>query len=121
MRTLLLMLLAAAMMATVGIYAASITGSTKTLGGTGSVAVSAPASTTSVSWTTNSSGQVTGGTVTWTPSANANYTVRLSAGGQTGTASITSSGTTQRNDAVTLGSAVEADAVSSATVVISQD
>mgnify|MGYP001593629091 CR=1 FL=1 len=108
-------------MATVGAYANTMTGTTKTLGGTGSVAVTAPAASATVAWTTNTSGQVTAGNVTWTPLANLNYTIRVIAGGSTGTATIVTSGTTPRTDAVTISPAVAADLVTTATVVISQD
>lgn len=121
MRTILLILVVAMLMTTVGVFAASMTGSAKTLGGTGSVTVSAPATSAAIAWTTNTSGQVTGGTVTWTPAANLNYTIRLTAGGQTGTVSCTACGIVSRADAITLGVAVAADTVTSATAVIAQD
>lgn len=120
MRNLSIGILLAVLMGTVGIYAASISGSTKTLGGTGSVTVTAPASTSSVTFVTDSAGLVTTANVTWTPAANSNYTIKVSAGGSTGSATITASGTISRTDPVTLTPSVAANLVTSATVVISE-
>ena len=121
MRYLIYGVLLAIVMATVGIYAASISGTNKTLGGTGSVAVTAPASSATVAWTTNSSNNVSSVDVTWTPAANANYTVKVVVGSSYGTATVTGSGTDPRTDSVTLSAPVGADAVTAATVVISQN
>ena len=120
MRKLSIGLVLAMLFATVGIYAASITGSTKTLGGTGEVTVSAPTTSASVSWTLNSSGQVTAADVTWTPAASSNYDIKVIVGSSSGSTSVTNSGTVARTDAVTISPAVGADAVSTANVLINE-
>ena len=118
MRKFSIGLVIAVLFATVGIYAASITGSTKTLGGTGDVAVSAPASAVTTAYTVDSSNQVTAVDVTWTPAANSNYTIKVKMGSSTGSASISTSGTVQRTDAVTISPVVAADAVTTVNVSI---
>ena len=122
MRTILMVLMIVGLMSTVGVYAAGLGGTPtiKTLGGTGSTSVSAPTgSTVTVKWTSNSSGQVTGADVTWTPSVSSNYTVIVKAGSTTGSASVTGSGTTQIITSVTL-SPTDADTISTAEVVITE-
>ena len=122
MRTIFMVLMVVGLMSTVGVYAAGLGGSPtiKTLGGTGSTAVSAPTgSAVTVVWTSSASGQVTGADVTWTPAANSNYTVIVKAGSTTGSATVTSSGTTQITTSVTL-SATDASAISTAEVIISE-
>ena len=123
MRTLLMVLMIAGMMSTVGVYATSFgsTPTAKTIAGSGDETVSAPnTGTVALSWVmTNDT--VTGVKVTWTPAAAGDYDLDVKAGGQTGNLNIPSSGTTVRNDSVTLGAAVEASAVTTAKVVISQN
>ena len=122
MRTILMVLMIVGLMSTVGVYAAGLGGTPtiKTLGGTGSTSVSAPTgSAVSVKWTSNSSGQVTGADVTWTPAANSNYAIVVKAGSTTGSASVTSSGTTEITTSVTL-TATDASAISTAEVIITE-
>jgi hypothetical protein len=121
MKLIVIAVLLVVAMASVGAYAATITGTTKTLGGTGSVTVTSPTSAATVAWTINASGLVTTANVTWTPAASLNYTIRVVVGASTGTAAIVSSGTSSRTDPVTISPSVAADAVTAATVVISQD
>ena len=121
MRKMSIVLMMAILFATVGIYAASVTGSTKTLGGTGSVTVSAPATSAAVSWTVDSSGDVTAATVAWTPASAGDYTLKVQVGASTGTFSCTTCGTSARTDSVTISPVLAADSVSAATVVIIED
>ena len=122
MRTILMVLMIVGFMYTVGVYAAGLGGTPtiKTLGGTGSTSVSAPTgSTVSVKWTSDSSGQVTGADVTWTPAANSNYTLVVKAGSTTGSASVTSSGTLEITTSVTLTATAASD-ISTAEVIITE-
>ena len=121
MRKMSIVLMMAILFATVGIYAASVTGTTKTLGGTGSVTVSAPASAAAISWTVDSSGDVTAAVVDWTPASEGDYTLNVTVGAGSGTFSCTTCGTTPRSDSVSISPVVAADAVSGATVVIIED
>ena len=116
-----MVLMMAILFATVGIYAASVTGTTKTLGGTGSVTVSAPATSASVSWTVDSSGDVTAGIVDWTPASEGDYTLKVQVGASTGTFSCTTCGTSARSDSVSISPVISADSVSGATVTIIED
>ena len=81
MRTLLMVLMIAGLMSTVGVYAASLgSSSTGTIGGTGDLSVSAPTSAgVTVAWTTDTNGDVTGADVTWTPAVSLIYTIRVTA------------------------------------------
>jgi hypothetical protein len=122
MRTILMVLMIVGLMSTVGVYAAGLGGSPtiKTLGGTGSTAVSAPTgSAVTVKWTSNASGQVTGADVTWTPATNSNYTIVVKAGSTTGSNTVTSSGTIEITTSVTL-SATDASTISTAEVIITE-
>ena len=121
MRTLLMVLMIAGLMSTVGVYAADLgTATINTVGGTGSETVSAPTSGgVVVKWTTDASGQITGADVTWTPGADANYSMKVKAGSTTGSATITSSGTVSRTDSVTL-TATAPDTVTTSEVTIVQ-
>ena len=58
MKQISLWMIVAMLVATVGIYAASISGTTKTLGGTGAVTVGAPATTVSTAYTLDASNNV---------------------------------------------------------------
>ena len=124
MKTLVMTLMIAGLMATVGIYAATFTGgtTTKTLGGSGTVTVGSPSTVAvSVDWTV-SGANVTGGVVNWTPVTSSDYTITVATGGQSGTFNTgASSGTTPRNDAFTLGVAVAADLITDAVVTIEQN
>ncbi len=64
---------------------------------------------------------VSGVKVTWTPAATGDFDIDVKAGGQTGNLNIPTSGTSQRTDTVSLGSAVEASTVTTAKVVISEN
>ena len=124
MRTLLMVLMIAGMMSTVGVYAAGFgsTPTTKTIAGSGDETVSAPnTGTVALSWVFTGD-QVSGVKVVWTPAAAGDYDIVVNAGSQTGTLNIPSSGTVQRTtDTVTLGAAVEASAITTAKVIISQN
>ena len=120
MRTLLMVLMIAGLMSTVGVYAASLgTPTLKTTGGTGSTAVSAPITgTATVVWTLTGT-SITGADVTWTPTAASVYKIVVKAGATTGTFTTPTTGTISRTDSVVLSSTDPA-AVSTAEVVISQ-
>jgi hypothetical protein len=116
-------LLIVGLMSTVGIYAASMTGSTQRLGGTGSVTVSAPSTTASAAYTLTS-GQVTSVSVTWTPTATGTYSVTATMGGSTGTTTGVVIGApdvgVSRTTSVTISPALNADLATAITVVINQ-
>ncbi len=120
MRTLMMGLMIAGLMSTVGIYAASFGGGTtvKTLGGSSSETVSAPTSSAvTIAWTFTGD-QITGAEVTWTPSATGTYDIVVKAGSTTGTLSnISVASTAARTDSVTLA-ATEASAISTAKVIV---
>ena len=121
MRTLLMVRITAGMMSTVGVYAAGFgsTPTTKALAGSGDESVSAP-NTGSVTLGYVTTGDVvTGVKVTWIPASAGDYDITVKAGGTTGTLNIPSSGTVARTDTVTISS-MEASAISTAKVVISQ-
>ncbi len=107
-------------------HSSGVTSAVKRLGSSGAEAVSGPTSATAVvTWQTfNNSGQVTVAKVTWTPASNANYVVSvfvLNSSGtvlSSGSASVTGSGTSQRNDNVTLAAAVTITSVASVKVRI---
>ena len=63
---------------------------------------------------------ITGINVTWTPAAAGDYDIDVVAGGNSGNLNIPSSGTVARTDAVTIAS-TEANAISTAKVVVSQN
>ena len=124
MRTLLMVLMIAGMMSTVGVYATTF-GSTPTtlkLAGSGDESVSAPnTGAVALSWIFTGD-QVSAVNVKWTPAADADYTITVGAGSETGQLVVTSSGTIERTtDNVVLGSPVEAIAITTAKVVISED
>ena len=122
MRTLLMVLMIAGMMSTVGVYAAGFgsTPTTKTLAGSADETVSAP-NTGSVGLAWGFTGDmVTSVAVTWTPAATGDYDITVTAGGNTGTLNIPTSGTSARTDSVTISS-TEASAITTAKVVISQN
>ena len=118
-----MVLMIAGMKSTVGVYAAGFgsTATTKTIAGSGDETVSAP-NTGAISLAYVMAGEaVTGIKVTWTPAATGGYDIDVKAGGQTGNLNIPTSGTSARTDSVTLGAAVEASALTTAKVVISQN
>ena len=121
MRKMSIVLMMAILFATVGIYAASVTGTTKTLGGTGSVTFSAPATSAAVSWTVDSTGNVTAATVAWTPASLGDYTLKVTVGSSTGTFSCTTCGSSARTDSVSISPTLAADSVSAASVIIIED
>ena len=124
MRTLLMVLMIAGMMSTVGVYAAGFgsTPTTKTLAGSSDEAVSAPnTGTVTLGWIFTGD-EVSGVNVVWTPGVTGDYDIIVTAGGQTGTLNIPTSGTVERTtDNVTLAATVEASAITTAKVVIQQN
>lgn len=121
MRNLIMVLMVAGLMSTVGVYAASVTGSPKALGGTGSVTVSAPTSSTVTStFITDSSGDVTSVKVGWTPSSTNAVDIRVIVGSSTGTLSVTPADTTAREDTISISPVVAADLVTTAEVIINE-
>ncbi len=122
MRTLLMVLMIAGMMSTVGVYAAGFgsTPTTKTLAGSGDEAVAAPNTGTVTLGYVTTGDVVTGIKVTWTPSATGDYDITVKAGGNVGTLNVPTSGTVVRTDTVTIAS-TEASAVTTAKVVISEN
>ena len=122
MRTILMVLMIAGLMSTVGVYAAGLGGTPtiKTLGGTGSTSVASPTgSTVTVVWVSDANGQVIRADVTWTPTVSSDYTVIVKAGSTTGTQTVTTSGTTEITTQVTLSATAAAD-ISTAEVIITE-
>ncbi len=100
-------LVIAVTVSTMTIYAASISGTSTRLGGTGEVSVSSPTSATAVlsTWNLDSSGKVDTVVVSWTPAINSNYSVFVFLKSATttlgsGQAVVSSSGTSQNNTTV---------------------
>ena len=119
MRTLLMVLMIAGMMSTVGVYAAGFgsTPTTKTLAGSGAESVSAPnTGAVTLSWTFTAD-LVTAVVVGWTPGATGTYDIYVTVGGSTYTAPFTASDLTARTDSVTI-TGTEASAIGTAKVVI---
>ena len=119
MRTILMVLMIAGLMSTVGVYAASLgTPTIDRIGGTTSQTVNAP-NTGSVTLTWNFTGsQVTGVDVAWTTVDARVHTIKVTAGGTTGSFTTPSTGAAEgRVDTVPL-SATDAVDITSATVVI---
>ena len=127
MRTLLMVMMIAGLMSTVGVYAAGFgtTPTTKTLAGSGDITVAASTSgvtNTTIKWRTDSNNKVDAAKVTWTPQSAGDYDIVVAAGGQTGTLNVPSSGSTEQvDDIVPLAAAVEASAISTAKVVIEEN
>lgn len=124
MRTLLMVLMIAGMMSTVGVYATSFgsTPTTKTLAGSGDETVSAPnTGNVDLAWVFTGD-QVSAVAVTWTPGDTINYKINVGAGGQTGELTgVPGVLSTPRTDNVVLGAPVEASAITTAKVVISAE
>lgn len=122
MRTMLMVLMIAGMMSSVGVYAAGFgsTPTTKTLAGSGNETVSAPNSGSVTLGYATTGDTVTGVLVTWTPGSAGDYDITVVEGGNTGTLNIPSSGTVARTDTVTIAS-TEASAITTAKVVIAQN
>jgi hypothetical protein len=118
-----MVLMIAGLMSTVGVYAAGFgtAPTTNTLSGA-SVGVSAAnTSTTTIAWRFSGT-QVDAAKVTWTPQAAGNYDIKLNAGGQTATLNIPTSGTSERvDDLLVLSVPVEASAISTALIIISEN
>ena len=121
MRTLFMVLMIAGLMSTVGVYAAGLGGTPtiKTVGGTSDETVSAPVTTPiSIDWSFIGD-QVSGGDVTFTPTASGVHVVTLSAGGQTQSLTTSSlTGGSPETSTLTFGANVEASAVTTAKVTI---
>ena len=122
MRTLLMVMMIAGLMSTVGVYAAGIGGAptVKTIGGSGDETVSTPNTGTVTLGYVMTGEMITGVKVTWTPAAAGDYDIDVKAGGNSGNLNIPSSGTVQRTDSVTIAS-TEASALGTVKVVISQN
>ena len=121
MRKIAIGVLLAILVMTAGVYAASMSGTTKRLGGTGSTTVDAPSAAATLGWGLNSTGDVITGDVSWTPVADSDYTILVRVGGVTGTGAITTSGTSFRTDSITKSPSVASDSITAAIVVISED
>ena len=123
MRGMFIMLLAAITLGAGGVFAASITGSTSALGGTGEMTISAPTSSpVYVGWLVDdSNGEVTAAEVTWSPDVSSNYTLLVAVENSTGSLSITNSGTVATVDVVPISPPVSSQAANSSSVTISQD
>ena len=123
MRTFLTTLLIVGLMATVGVFAAGMTGSTKTLGGTGAITVDTPTSSASVTYTITS-GSVTAASVTWTPLATGTYSVQAIIGSGSGTTNGVVIGApdvgVSRATSVAISPSVPEASATSVTVVINQ-
>ena len=122
MRSLIMVLMIAGMMSTVGVYAAGFGSAptTESLAGSGDETVSAPNTGTVTLGYVTTGDTVTGVKVTWTPASAGDYDITVVAGGTTGTLNVPSSGTVERTDTVTIAS-TEASAISTAKVVVSQN
>ena len=122
MRTLLMVMMIAGLMSTVGVYAAGIGGAptVKTIGGSGDETVSTPNTGTVTLGYVMTGEMITGVKVTWTPATAGDYDIDVKAGGNSGNLNIPSSGTVQRTDSVTISS-TEASALGTVKVVISQN
>ena len=126
MRTLLMVLMIAGLMSTVGVYAGAF-GSAPALkalsGGTTSVTSSTSGATQVLeNWTMDSASDVSAAVITWTPTTAGDYDITVTAGSTTGTLNIPSSGSSERTtDSVPLSPAVLASAITDAKVVIEQN
>ena len=119
MRTILMVLMIAGLMSTVGVYAASLsTPTVGVLGGTGSETVAAPTSgAIDIKWGFNTSGQVTSVDVKWTPLVAKVYKISVVAGGNTHNFTTPTTGMVELTHTVPM-SVTEASAISTAKVVI---
>ena len=123
MKTLVMVMMIAGLMSTVGVYAAGLGGAPtiKTVGGTGSVSVSAPTSAAvAMDWNQDAAGDITSVDVTWTPDTATTYDITVTAGATVGTLTTPTTGTISRTDTVTM-SATAVDSVSTAEVVIKEN
>jgi uncharacterized protein (DUF2141 family) len=123
MRTFLTTLLILGLVATVGVFAAGMTGSTKLLGGTGDITVATPTTSASVTYTITS-GSVTAASVTWTPLATGTYSVQAIIGSGSGSTTGVVIGApdvgVSRATSVTISPSVLQASATSVTVVINQ-
>ena len=124
MRTLLMVLMIAGLMSTVGVYAAGFgtaPATKKVVGATGVSVGAANTSTTTVAWRFSGT-QIDAAKVTWTPAADSSYDIIVTAGSQSGTLVVPTSGVTERvDDIVVLAVPVEASAITTATIVIEEN
>ena len=123
MRTLIMVMMIAGLMSTVGVYAATFTGGTTAnpLGGSGNETVASPSTAAvSVSWTLTGS-QVTAAVVNWTPVATGNYTIQVTAGGTTGTLTGQAGTISVNQNASVTMAATEASAITTAKVTIFEE
>ena len=119
MSTILMVLMIAGLMSTVGVYAASISAPTiGVLGGTATTSVTAPTSgAIDLKWGLNTSGQVTSVDVKWTPLVAKVYKISVVAGGATHNFTTPTTGTIELTHTVPM-SVTEASAINDAKVVI---
>ena len=118
MRTLIMVLMIVGLMSTVGVYAASVTGTTATVGGTGDMTISSPTSSVDVDWTFDASNDVSGGIVNWTTGAAGSHTVKVTVGSSSASNTYTVLLSEVRTDAFTLSASVAANTISTAEVLI---
>ena len=121
MRKIAIGVLLAMLVMTAGVYAASMSGTTKKLSSTGSTTVDAPSAAATLGWTLDATGDVTAGKVSWTPVADSDYTITVTVNGITGTGAITTSGTSFRTDSITISPSITSENVTSGIVIISED
>jgi len=109
--------------ATVGVFAAGMTGSSNRLGGTGAVTIETPTTSASVTYTITS-GSVTAASVTWTPLATGTYSVDVIIGSGSGSTTGVVIGApdvgVSRATSVTISPSVPQGSATSVTVVINQ-
>ena len=119
MRTILMVLMIAGLMSTVGVYAASLSAPTiGVLGGTATTSVTAPSSgAIDLTWGFNASGQVTSVDVKWTPLVAKAYKISVVAGGSIHNYTTATTGTIELTHTAPM-SATEASAINDAKVVI---
>ena len=122
MRTLLMVLMIAGLMSTVGVYAAGFpsTPTAKDVG-SGQASVAAPnENAVTVKWGFTGA-NVTSALVSWDPVTSGDYDIRVTAGGTTGTLNIPVSGTAARvDDSVTLA-ATDPATITTADVMIDEN
>ena len=124
-RLVMAILVIAVAASTMTIYAASISGTSKRLGGTGDVTVTGPTSAAGAvlsTWNLDSAGKVDTVVVSWTPSVSSNYSVYVLLKSSTttlgsGQAVVSNSGTSLNNTTVDIG-ATTVDPMDVATVVV---
>ena len=123
MKTLIMVMMIAGLMSTVGVYAAGLGGapSIKTVGGTGSVSVSAPTSAAvTMDWTQNSVGLVSAVKVKWTPDTATTYDITFTGASVATTITTPTTATIERTDTINI-TPVAANLLTTAEVVIKEN